>query len=206
MKPFSDRKGAGRHLGERLVEVLGGGDVVVLGLARGGVPVAFEVARVLRCPLDVLVVRKLGFPWQPELAMGAISEDGVEVIERDALERSEVTVEEFDRVTSVERAELARRVHLYRGDRPLLELDDRSVVIVDDGLATGATALAALDLVRSRGATWAMVAAPVTSVAAANRLERAADRFVSLTRVDGPLRSASGTRTSPRSRTTKSST
>ena len=183
---FIDRKDAGRQLGERLHAVLDGRDVVVLGLARGGVPVAYEVARVLHCSLDVLVVRKLGFPWQPELAMGAISEDDV-VVTEDALAHSGVSDGEFDRVASVERTELARRVELYRGARPLTDLEDRSVVIVDDGLATGATALAACEVVRARGATWVCVAAPVTSVAAATRMERVADQFVSLTRIDGPF-------------------
>ncbi len=187
MNRFVDRSDAGRHLGERLAEALDGRDVVVLGLARGGVPVAHEVARVLACPSDVLVVRKLGFPWQPELAMGAISEDGVVVTERDDLRRAGVSVEGFDRVATAERAELARRVELYRGDRPLIDLDHRSVVIVDDGLATGATALAACEVVRRRGATWVIVAMPVTSVAAATRMDRVADQFVALTRIDGPF-------------------
>jgi len=184
---FANREDAGRRLGERLSEVLDDKDVVVLGLARGGVPVAFEVARILECPLDVLVVRKVGVPWQPELAMGAISEDGVVVVERDVVTRSDITDDEFERVASEERTELERRVLHYRGGRPLERLDGRTVVIVDDGLATGATALAACEAVRARDAALVIVAAPVSSAAAASRMERVADQFVTLARVEGPF-------------------
>jgi putative phosphoribosyl transferase len=162
-------------------------DVVVLGLARGGVPVAFEVARILHCPLDVLVVRKIGVPWQPEVAMGAISEDGVVVVEHDTVKRSGVSAEDFERVLAEERAELERRTLLYREGHPLINLRHQSVVIVDDGLATGATALAACEVVRGRGARRVIVAAPVTSAFAARRIEKVADQFVTSVTVEGPF-------------------
>lgn len=187
MKPFVDRRDAGRQLGARLVEVLGDERVVVLGLARGGVPVAREVARVLHCSMDVLVVRKVGVPAQPELAMGAVGEEGVLVVERDTVRMCGVSDSAFEFVAAVERVELDRRVRIYRGGRSPMSLKRKAVVIVDDGLATGATAHAACDVARRRGATRITVAAPVASNAAANRMNGVADRFVCLECVGGPF-------------------
>lgn len=187
MKRFADRRVAGRQLGARLAEVLDVTDVVVIGLPRGGVPVAFEVARVLGCPLDVIMVRKVGVPWQPEVAMGAIGEDGALVVEDDTVKMSSVSASEFQRVLVSERKELRRRIRRYRRARPAVSLENEVVVIVDDGLATGATAHVACDVARARGARRVIVAAPVTSDAAANRAARVADGFVALERAGGPF-------------------
>jgi predicted phosphoribosyltransferase len=187
VEPFEDRRDAGRRLGARLTEVLSESDAVVLGLPRGGVPVAFEVARVLRWALNVIVVRKVGVPIQPELAMGAIGEDGVLVVEPGTARRFSVSDEQFARAVAEEQTALEKRTRLYRESVPALTLEGRAVVIVDDGLATGATAEAACEVARARGAAKVIVAVPVTSVAAAIRMEQVADRFVSLVRADGPF-------------------
>jgi putative phosphoribosyl transferase len=187
VKPFTNRRDAGKRLGARLAEVLSDENVVVIGLPRGGVPVAYEVARILRCPLDVLVVRKVGVPLQPELAMGAIGEDGMREVEPATAKRFSVTDVQFERVVADERVTLEERVRLYRESITAVSIENEAVVIVDDGLATGATAHVACTVARARGATRVVVAVPVTSVAAAIRMERVADQFVSLVRADGPF-------------------
>jgi putative phosphoribosyl transferase len=185
MRQFIDRKDAGSRLGARLAEAFSDGGVVVVGLPRGGVPVAYEVARVLHCLLDVIVVRKVGVPSHPEFAMGAIAEDGVVVVEPDTVESLGVSSTQFARVVANERAELERRLRLYRQGEPPVDLKGRVVIIVDDGLATGATARAACEVVRARGAERVIVAVPVSSVLAARRIDRVADRVVSLVRARG---------------------
>jgi putative phosphoribosyl transferase len=157
---FADRVDAGRRLAERLTH-LAGRPLVVLGLPRGGVPVAFEVARALGAPLDVLLVRKLGVPFQPELAMGAIGEDGVRVLNDDVITAAGVDPDEVTAVDGRERVELDRRVAAYRGGRPRVPLDGRTAVVVDDGLATGATARAACRVAREHGASHVVLAVPV---------------------------------------------
>ena len=140
--PFTDRVEAGRALAAELLH-LRSSDVVVVGLPRGGVPVAAEVAAAIDAPLDVIIVRKLGLPWQPELAMGAIGEEGVRVLSDELIRSAGVDRRELARVEASERAELERRAARYREVAPRIPLDGASVVVVDDGVATGSTARAA---------------------------------------------------------------
>jgi putative phosphoribosyl transferase len=172
---FRDRVEAGRQLAEAVRQADLGANVVVLGLPRGGVPVAFEVADVLGAPLDVVVVRKLGVPFQPELAMGAIGEGGVRVENPDVLRSAALTELDLEVVEQRERAELERRAHEYRDGRPRLQLRGRCAVIVDDGIATGSTARAACRVVRALGASRVIVAAPVASRLALAELSSVAD-------------------------------
>jgi putative phosphoribosyl transferase len=174
---FNDRADAGRRLARRLRH-LGGRGVVVLGLPRGGVPVAFEVAEELRAPLDVIVVRKLGVPFQPEYAFGAIGEGGVRVIDEHVTEQTGLSGAEIDAVEGRERAELDRRVGRLRGGRPPVPLGGRTVVIVDDGIATGATARAACQVARARGAGRVVLAVPVGPAENVESLGQVADEVV----------------------------
>ncbi len=157
---YTDRIDAGRRLARRL-EHLRGEDLVVLGLPRGGVPVAFEVAQALNVPLDVIVVRKLGVPFQPELGMGAIGEDGVRVINHGVMSAAEVTEEDLAVVEMRERVELRRRAERFRRGRPRVPLTGRTAVVVDDGIATGSTARAACRVARAHGAARVVLAVPV---------------------------------------------
>jgi len=157
---FKDRTDAGRQLAQRL-EFLRGQDVVILGLPRGGVPVGFEVARALGAPLDVIVVRKLGVPYQPELAMGAIGEGGFRVLNERVLAVARVSSKEFRTVEEHERAILDDRVARVRGRHERLSLTGRTAVIVDDGIATGSTAKVACQVARQLGAAKVVLAVPV---------------------------------------------
>jgi putative phosphoribosyl transferase len=178
---FADRRDAGRRLAEP-VEALGLRDPLVIALPRGGVPVAAEVAPVLGAPLDVLVVRKLGLPGQPELAMGALAEGGAEVIDQQLARAGRVTAEVLDRLRVEARAEIERRVRTYRGGAPLRDPSGHEVVLVDDGLATGRTAEAAVADLRRAGATRVVLAAPVASPDTARVLEQQADEVVTVLR------------------------
>lgn len=179
---FEDRRDAGRRLAQLLSTDpgLGGSDVVVLGLPRGGVPVAAEVASVLGAPLDVLVVRKLGVPSQPELAMGAIGEGGVRVVDPEVVARARVDQVRLAQVEERERVELERRTRRYRAGRPPVPLQGKVVVIVDDGLATGSTARAACQVARRQGARRVVLAVPVAPHDWERRLGDVADRLVAL--------------------------
>ncbi len=174
---FHDRTEAGRALG-RCLESLRGHDVVVLGLPRGGVPVAFEVAAHLDAPLDVIVVRKVGVPGQSELAMGAIGEDGVSVVNDDVVAVVGATEADFERVEARERAELERRAARFRGHGTRTSLVGRTAVIVDDGIATGSTARAACQVARAHGAERIVLAVPVASPESVTSLSDAADDIV----------------------------
>ncbi|MFJ3765854.1 phosphoribosyltransferase family protein [Streptomyces sp. NPDC090082] len=174
---FGDRTDAGRQLAARL-DHLRGQDVVVLGLPRGGVPVAVEVAEALDAPLDICLVRKLGVPDQPELAMGALGEGGVRVLNERVIRETGVTDRDIAMVEERELAELDQRTRRYRGSRAPVPLDGRTVVVVDDGLATGATALAACRVVRARGAARIVLAVPVAPRGWTTRLGGEADETV----------------------------
>ncbi|MDH6547047.1 phosphoribosyltransferase [Streptomyces sp. SAI-041] len=176
---FDDRRAAGRQLARRL-DFLRGRDVLVLGLPRGGVPVAYEVADALGAPLDVLVVRKLGVPRQPELGFGALGENGVRVLNDDVVAACGLGPAEQAAVEDAERTELERRVSRYRQGRAPVPPAGRTVLIVDDGLATGASADAACEVVRGRGAARIVLAVPVGAASAVARLRRTADEVVCL--------------------------
>lgn len=178
-RPFEDRVDAGRQLATRL-ESFRGQDVVVLGLPRGGVPVAFEVAKRLQAPLDVLVVRKLGVPYQPELAFGAIGEDGVRVINNAVVEQTRLSQDDMDAVERAERRELERRSERFRGDHGRISLGERVAIIVDDGVATGATAKAACQVARAEGASRVVLAVPIGPDDVAERFADYADEIVCL--------------------------
>lgn len=181
MRPFfRDRAEAGKRLAERLERYRGEPGGLILALVRGGLPVALEIARTLALPMDLLTVRKLGFPAQPELAMGAIASGGVRVLNEDLLDAVHADAAMLQRVTAREMRELERREALYVGDRARHDPAGRTVLLVDDGLATGATMLAAADAVRTRGPARLVVAAPVASSEAVEKLSRRADEVVTL--------------------------
>ena len=177
--PFADRREAGRHLAAAVADH-GEDRPVVLGLPRGGVPVAYEVARALSAPLDVLVVRKLGCPWQPELGLGAIGEDGVRLLNTDLIRLTQVSAHELEAVAQREGRELERRVERYRQGRAAVELAGRTVLVVDDGLATGFTARAGIEVVRRRGARRVVLAVPVAPADSLAELAEVADDIVCL--------------------------
>lgn len=176
--PFRDRADAGRRLADRLAHV--GGDPVVLGLPRGGVPVAAEVARRLGAPLDVILVRKLGVPYQPELAMGAVGEGGVRVLNEEVLALAGVGDDVVAAVETRAREEIARRAARLRGSRHPIPLAGRSAIVVDDGIATGSTAYAACQVARAHGAGRVVLAVPVAPPASIARLRSVADEVVCL--------------------------
>ena len=176
---FENRRTAGVALAARLVS-FSGPDTVVVGLPRGGVPVAAEVARRLRAPLDVLIVRKVGVPFHREVAMGAVGEDGVTVRNDDVIRHAAISDEAFALAERAERAEVERRAAQFRGNRPRPSLASATVVIVDDGIATGATALAAVEVARRHGARRVVVATPVVSPEACAVLGRVADDVIAL--------------------------
>ena len=180
---FRDRQAAGELLGAEVakVELL---RPVVLGLPRGGVPVAAKVAEALNAPLDVIIVRKLGVPSQPELAMGAIGENGALIVNDQILRAADVSERDLRRVESLERAELDRRLERVRSARPRESVVGRSVVIVDDGIATGATMRAAISVARANGARDVMVATPVAPPDVVDMLRSEANAVVCLSEPD----------------------
>jgi putative phosphoribosyl transferase len=177
---FADRRDAGRCLAEALAHLSGQPGLLVLGLPRGGVPVAAEVAHALGAELDVLVVRKLGLPWQPELAMGAIASGGAQVLNTEVLQLAGVDDAAFKAVLARERAELARREQVFRGDRPPFDVRGRTVIVVDDGVATGATLRAGLAAIRQLSPRRLVAAVPVAPPDTLALLEREADEVVCL--------------------------
>ena len=177
---FADRKSAGAALARALQEIKLTPPVVVLGLPRGGVPVAYEVAQALRAPLDVMVVRKIGMPGQRELAIGAIASGNIIVREPSAAEYPAIFDVPFEELAERERAELRRRERIYRANAAPVDLRGRTVILVDDGLATGATMLAAVRAARHAGAATVVVAAPVASDEAVAVVGAEADKMVIL--------------------------
>src|SRR5438552_12002260 len=177
-RAFANREEAGRQLAEKVDKYSGRDDVIVLGLPRGGVPVAYEVAKRLRAPLDVFIVRKLGVPGFEELAAGAIASGGVRVLNEEVMRAIPYADEAIEAVTVRETAELERREQIYRQGRPPPELRDRVVILVDDGLATGATMRAAVKALRQRGAAKIVVAVPVGPPDTCREFEDEADEVI----------------------------
>jgi putative phosphoribosyl transferase len=174
---FDDRA----HAGQRLAELLTGfadQDPVVLGLPRGGVVVAAEVARRLDAPLDVIMVRKLGVPFQPELGMGAVGEDGVVVVAADLVTRCGISAADLAEIAARQRAEVERQARLFRTDRPRIPLTGRTAILVDDGIATGSTARAAGQVARAHGAARVVLAVPVAPPDVATELSADVDEVV----------------------------
>lgn len=175
---FRNRAEAGQQLARKLEHYAGRDDVVVLALPRGGVPVAFEVAKFLRAPLDVFVVRKLGVPGQVELAMGAIAAGGVRVLNDEVVQHLNITDEVIDQVAAEEEQELRRRELLYRGDRPPIDVRGKVCILVDDGLATGSTMRAAVAALKRLGPARVVVAVPVGASDTCTLLGREADESI----------------------------
>jgi len=178
-RAFADRRQAGRALAERL-HGLTEERLVVLGLPRGGVPVAYEIAAALKAPLDVLVARKIGAPGNAELGIGAVAEGGVRVLSDEAIRSLLISEEELERATALAASEVVERVRRYRAERPPISLRNRTVVVVDDGLATGGTARAALRAVRAQGAWRVVLAVPVGVPDTVSGLAREADAVLCL--------------------------
>jgi len=184
-QPYEDRRHAGLALAERLAHLKGRSDLVVLALPRGGVPIAYEVARALAAPLDVFLVRKLGLPGYPEFAMGAIASGGVRVLNHDVVSRYRIPQAVIDEVAREEQAELERRQRAYRNGRASVELKDRVVLLIDDGLATGSTMKAAVEAVRGHGPSRIVVAVPVGSPDTCREVADVADEVVCARAPDG---------------------
>lgn len=175
---FRNRSEAGQLLAERLIAYAGRPDILVLALPRGGVPVAYEVARALRAPLDVFVVRKLGIPGHEELAMGAIASGGVRVLNDDVMQALHIPERVIEAVAARELRELERRERAYRGDRPAPDVRDRTVILVDDGLATGSTMRAAVAALRRLGPARIVVAVPTAAPSTCEEFRREADECI----------------------------
>src|SRR5919108_3273933 len=175
---FHDRFEAGRALASRLGQFAHRNDVIVLGLPRGGIPVAFEVARTLNTPLDVFIVRKLGVPGQEELAMGAIASGGVRVVNRPVVDTLGIKNEEIQEAAFEQQSELERREQEYRNGRPMLEVRDRIAILVDDGLATGSSMRVAAVALRKKQPAKIVVAVPVAAPSTCEELQAEADLVI----------------------------
>ena len=177
-QPYRDRRDAGRRLAAELAAYRDRGSLLVLAIPRGGVPVAYEVARALGAPLDVVVVRKLGVPFQPELAMGAIASGGIRVLNSEVVDELGYPDSVIEAVAAHELSEVVRRERAYRGDRPALDPRGKIAIVVDDGLATGSSMRAAVASLQRRGTTSVVVAVPVGAESTCRQLARVADAVV----------------------------
>lgn len=175
---FRNRRDAGQKLAQKLSHYASRPDVIVLALPRGGVPVGYEVSRALHVPLDIFIVRKLGIPGQEELAIGAIASGGIRVLNEDILRMLPLPSELIERVAQRELQELQRRERLYRGDRPPPDVRDRTVILVDDGLATGASMRAAVQALRAQNPKRIVVAVPTAAPEACEAFEKEVDEVV----------------------------
>lgn len=177
---FADRIDAGRRLAEALEDYRGRGDVVVYGLPRGGVPVAAEVAGALDAPLDVLIVRKLGVPGQPELAMGAVASGGVRVLNEEVLRQLRIGEDQIDRITEEQRREIQEREERFRGNAEMPDVRGKTALVIDDGIATGSTMRASVEALRELGPERIVVAVPVASYSACDDMNAVADEVICL--------------------------
>ena len=175
---FLDRADAGRQLARHLSEYADRDDVVVLGIPRGGVPVAFEVAQALKAPLDIMLVRKLGTPGQAELAMGAIASGGVRILNQEVVRELGISDEQLEAATAAQRVELERREQLFRGTRPPLAVKGKIAILIDDGIATGSSMFAAIDALRMLQPEKIVVATPVAPMSLKERMKGRADEFI----------------------------
>ena len=174
---FLDRADGGQKLAKQLSQYANRDDVVVLGIPRGGVPVAFEVARALRAPLDILLVRKLGTPGQQELAMGAIASGGVRILNQEVIRELGISEAQLETATAAQQAELERREQLFRGTRPGISVQGKIAILIDDGIATGSSMFAAIDALRALQPAKIVVATPVAPANMQNRMKGRADEF-----------------------------
>lgn len=177
---FKDRADAGKQLAQNLEQYLENKNIIVLGLPRGGVIPAFEVASALGLGLDIIVTRKIGAPMQPELAVGALTQDGQPMLNQDLIAKLSITRQDLEPIIAVEQQELQRRLKRYRGARPPLDLHGKIALLVDDGIATGATMLAAIKSARKLGAERIIVAVPVSPSDSLAKIKNEADEVVSL--------------------------
>ena len=180
MKRFADRRAAGRELTQKLLRYAGRSDVILLALPRGGVAVAYEVARALKLPLDVLIVRKLGLPGREELAIGAIASGGVRILNEDIIDALAIDETVINAVTEQELRELQRREEQYRGNRPAAPMRDQTVILIDDGLATGATMLAAIRALSMQHPARIVVAVPAAAPQAIELLRPEVDEVIAI--------------------------
>lgn len=178
-KFFKDRNDAGKQLAKKLLQYKGK-DCIVLALPRGGVIIGYFVAQILKCSLDVVVARKLGAPFNPEFGVGAIAPGGVTVLDQASIRALGIRQEDLDRVVIDETAEMKRRIKLYRGSRPPLDLKNKIAILVDDGLATGVTARAAIDFIKAQKPKKLILAVPVAAADTASQMRELVDEFVCL--------------------------
>lgn len=177
---FKDRFDAGKKLASKLEKYKNNKDAIIIGLPRGGVVTAYEVAKLLNLDLDIIVVRKIGAPMQPELALGALTQEGEPILDESLMRMVGVTKKDLEQIIDQEKIELQRRLDMYRGNKPSLDLENKIAILVDDGLATGATMLAAILSARNLKAKKIVVAVPVSPIATLKKIQKDVDEIVCL--------------------------